>query len=168
MTVWLGAAALGAFGFFHMPLRPSLSTPPLAKSGSFTATPTTSVPAYTALCYAIDGDTLRCGPGYVRRIRLLGIDAAELPGHCRKGRDCAPGDPWAHKRALAAFANQTLTIYPLKQDVYGRTVAIVRNTVGVNASCFMLQFGATYRPSYDERDLIADECRPGHGRTNVN
>lgn len=30
-------------------------------------------------CRAVDGDTLRCGQ---ERVRLLGIDAPEMPGHC--------------------------------------------------------------------------------------
>lgn len=34
------------------------------------------------LLVAIDGDTLRCGR---ERIRLLGTDAPELPGHCQRG-----------------------------------------------------------------------------------
>lgn len=42
-------------------------------------------------CTVTDGDTIRCG---AERIRLLGIDAPELPGHCRSGRACAPGDPY--------------------------------------------------------------------------
>lgn len=33
-------------------------------------------------CTVTDGDTLRCGSEW---IRLLGIDALELPGHCRSG-----------------------------------------------------------------------------------
>src|SRR3546814_3997050 len=45
-------------------------------------------------CHAIAGDTLRCGRV---RIRLLGIAAAEQPGHCRQGRQCAPGDPRAQR-----------------------------------------------------------------------
>ena len=31
-------------------------------------------------CTVVDGDPLRCGS---ERVRLLGIDAPELPGHCR-------------------------------------------------------------------------------------
>ena len=31
-------------------------------------------------CVAIDSDTLRCGQ---ERVRLIGIDASELAGHCR-------------------------------------------------------------------------------------
>lgn len=54
-----------------------------------------------ALAVAIDGDTLRCkGLG---RVRLARIDAPELPGHCHRGRHCAPGDPVASKAALQAL-----------------------------------------------------------------
>src|ERR1700712_1173347 len=48
-------------------------------------------------CRVVDGDTLRCGN---ERVRLLGIDAPELPGHCRIGRACAPGDPYASTASL--------------------------------------------------------------------
>ena len=42
-----------------------------------------------------DGDTLRCQDG--TRIRLSGIDAPELDGHCQPGRACVPGDPLASR-----------------------------------------------------------------------
>lgn len=45
----------------------------------------------------IDGDTFDCGS---TRIRLSGIDAPELPGHCRQGRQCTPGDPYASTQYL--------------------------------------------------------------------
>ena len=64
------------------------------------------------VAYVNDGDTLRCQDG--ARIRLAGIDAAELPGHCRPGRHCAPGDPYAAKRAL-------------EQLVLGRTLRCLAN-----------------------------------------
>lgn len=74
-------------------------------------------------CIAVDGDTLRCGS---ERIRLNGIDAPELPGHCRKGRSCAPGDPLASQRALAnRIAGQRLIIRRWGTDHYGRTIASV-------------------------------------------
>lgn len=50
---------------------------------------------------AIDGDTLRCGG--VGLVRLARIDAPEMAGHCRRGRQCAPGDPVAAKAALSAM-----------------------------------------------------------------
>lgn len=72
---------------------------------------------------AIDGDTLRCGR---ERIRLLGIDAPEMPGHCRRGRTCVVGDPVAAKAALAAaIARGPATIKRRGRDRYGRTLARV-------------------------------------------
>lgn len=106
-------------------------------------------------CVAIDGDTLRCGS---TRIRLLGVDAAELPGHCRAGRDCAPGDPFAQQEALARFATGPLTVSPVTTDRYGRTVASVTNASGQNASCAALAAGATYKPQWDSRSKIQVTC----------
>lgn len=108
------------------------------------------------VCRVSDGDTVRLCSG--ERVRLLGIDAAELPGHCRKGRDCAPGDPFAQQRALAAFIGSgTVRIEPVKHDRYGRIVGIVRVN-GVNASCVMLRAGARYVPRWDDGGLVAKEC----------
>jgi len=73
-------------------------------------------------CSATDGDTIRCGD---ERIRLLGIDAPELPGHCRVGRDCAPGDPHASTNNLKAAMSGSLTIKRIGEDHYGRTLALV-------------------------------------------
>jgi micrococcal nuclease len=56
----------------------------------------------------LDGDTFVCASGV--RVRLRAIDAPEMPGHCRRGRQCAPGDPYASKAALTRLAyRQTLT-----------------------------------------------------------
>ena len=48
--------------------------------------------------YVTDGDTFRCSNG--TRVRLSSIDTPEMPGSCRQGRACAPGDPYAAKAAL--------------------------------------------------------------------
>jgi len=106
-------------------------------------------------CKAIDGDTLRCGSV---RVRLVGIDAAELPGHCRTGRTCAEGDPYKQRVALAELAANPLTIVPLKLDKYQRIIARIRNTDGQDLSCAMLAAGATYRPDWDEGKIIARTC----------
>lgn len=79
--------------------------------------------ALTCLLIAIDGDTLRCGK---ERIRLLGIDAPEMPGHCRRGRKCVEGDPYASKAALAAMLKGKAAIERRGRDRYGRTLARVR------------------------------------------
>jgi endonuclease YncB( thermonuclease family) len=80
--------------------------------------------ALSCILVAVDGDTLRCGS---ERIRLLGIDAPELPGHCRRGRKCVDGDPYASKAALANLvASGPATIARRGHDRYGRTLARVR------------------------------------------
>lgn len=108
-----------------------------------------------AACTATDGDTIRCGD---ERIRLNGIDAPELAGHCRQGRNCAPGDPAASKAHLAALLTGPATIQPLKLDRYGRTVAMVR--VGpIDLSCAQLKAAqAVYRPEWDEGRRLARTC----------
>lgn len=77
----------------------------------------------SCLLVAIDGDTLRCGR---ERIRLLAIDAPEMPGHCRRGRRCVPGDPHASKAALAGALRGRADIARQGRDRYGRTLARVR------------------------------------------
>ncbi len=54
---------------------------------------------------AIDGDTLRCA-NIDPAVRLTGIDAPELPGHCRRGRDCAPVDPFIPRDVLTYLLGQ--------------------------------------------------------------
>jgi micrococcal nuclease len=86
---------------------------------------------------AIDGDTIRCA-NLPQSIRLLGIDAPELPGHCRRGRVCTPGDPFAARAALAALlATGPVQIFATGTDRYGRMLA--RVTAGrVDTSCRLL------------------------------
>ena len=107
--------------------------------------------------YVVDGDTLRCGD---LRLRLLGIDAPELPVHCAHYRDCAPGNGWAAKRSLGeALRNGRLTYSIVTTDRYGR--AVVMAWAGrVNLSCWQLQRGqAVYKPHWDNGGLVAAECR---------
>jgi endonuclease YncB( thermonuclease family) len=86
---------------------------------------------------AIDGDTLACA-NLARHVRLAGIDAPELPGHCRRGRVCTPGDPFAARAALAALlATGPVQIFATGTDRYGRMLA--RVTAGrVDTSCRLL------------------------------
>lgn len=89
-----------------------------------------------AAALAIDGDTLRCSniEAARGRVRLARIDAPELPGHCRSGRDCAQGDGVKSRDGLARLIRGT----PVKcrqvdasprntgfqsHDPYGRIVA---------------------------------------------
>jgi endonuclease YncB( thermonuclease family) len=110
----------------------------------------------TTQCAPIDGDTLRCGN---ERVRLLGIDAPELPGHCRKGRACAPGDPVKSKAHLAKLIRGGVTIAPITRDRYGRTVAQVY-AGSKNAACEQLRAGmAMYVAKWDNGRRLARECR---------
>lgn len=89
---------------------------------------------------AVDGDSLRCREQGA--VRLLGIDAPELPGHCRPGRVCTPGDGEASKRALAAMiAGRTVTCESRQRDNYGRLLARC-SVAGVgDLSCAMVARG---------------------------
>jgi micrococcal nuclease len=108
-------------------------------------------------CRAIDGDTIRCDG--MRRVRLLGVDTAELPGHCREGRDCAPGDPVAQMQALQRFLDVGgIRIQPIKLDRYERAVAIVTNGNGDNASCAVIQAGARYVEKWDQGGFTGVTC----------
>jgi len=114
--------------------------------------------ALLAACTVTDGDTIVCSD---ERIRLLAIDAPEMPGHCRQGRKCVEGDPSASKRALERIIQgKTLTIERTGKDRYGRTTGVVY-AGGRNTSCLQLAAGhARYWARYDESELVAKDC-PG-------
>lgn len=84
-----------------------------------------------------DGDTLRCGGHH---IRLASIDAPEMPGHCRKGRRCTPGDPHAAKAYLEEITRGPVTCRRIDTDRYGRTVALCE-AGGRDLSCAMVEAG---------------------------
>ena len=108
-----------------------------------------------ANCRVVDGDTLRCGS---ERVRLLGIDAPELPGHCRTGRACAPGDPVASTSSLADALVGPLTIVRVGTDRYGRTLALV-SAGGRDLSCHQLSRSqAIYRSDWDDGGIVASRC----------
>lgn len=90
----------------------------------------------------LDGDTLNCGQ---QRVRLQGIDAPELEGHCRPGRECAPGDPQSSTENLRQLvAGGTLQCRHTDTDAYGRTVA--RCSVGeTDLSCAQIEGGYAIR-----------------------
>ena len=106
--------------------------------------------------YVVDGDTLRCGP---TRVRLLGIDAPEIE-HCPRWRVCAEGDGKASKRSLiVAIQRGPVRYQSVTVDRYGRQVAVVW-AGSVNLSCWQLERGqAVYKPKWDNRRLIARDCR---------
>lgn len=112
-----------------------------------------SAPDAAPTCVAVDGDTLRCGR---ERVRLLGIDAPELPGHCQQGRHCAPGDPYASTRSLQAGLRQgPVVIQRLGTDHYGRTLALVR-AGRADLSCWQLSHRqAIYKPFWDTGRALA-------------
>lgn len=94
-----------------------------------------------------DGDSLRCND---QRIRLLGIDAPEMPGSCRPGRECVQGDPYAARDHLVSLTRTTVRCTPEGQDRYGRTLA--RCTAnGVDLSCAMIRSGHAVRRYADIR-----------------
>jgi endonuclease YncB( thermonuclease family) len=106
-------------------------------------------------CTVTDGDTVRCGG---ERIRLLGIDAPELPGHCRPGRDCAPGDPYASTSNLSDALSGTIRITRVGEDHYGRTLATMAGSEG-DLSCWQLKHGqAIYKPQWDDGARVAHTC----------
>ena len=112
-------------------------------------------------CSVTDGDTLRCGRTAARteRVRLLGIDAPELPGHCRKGRVCAPGDPVAATESLrAALRRGPVTIRRFGTDRYGRTLALVA-AGRTDLSCWQLRARhAIYKPRWDNGGRVKAIC----------
>ena len=105
---------------------------------------------------AVDGDTLRCRYRAEAggRVRLAGIDAPEMPGHCRAPRNCAPGDPIAAKAKLAQLITgevrcKVVDASPFKRgfqqrDGYGRPVARCR-VGGVDLGAAMLAAGLVVR-----------------------
>jgi endonuclease YncB( thermonuclease family) len=106
-------------------------------------------------CSVTDGDTIRCGG---ERIRLLGIDAPELPGHCRQGRNCAPGDPYASTASLETAMVGSLTIERVGEDHYGRTLAVVAGDKG-DLSCWQLAHDQViYKADWDNGLRVARNC----------
>jgi endonuclease YncB( thermonuclease family) len=99
--------------------------------------------AATFLCaspYHSDGDNMRCR-GRAETVRLYGIDAPEMPGSCRPGRRCTPGNPYAardHLRRLTRGRRVMCTVRDV--DDYGRTVAEC-TADGRNISCAMIASG---------------------------
>jgi micrococcal nuclease len=90
---------------------------------------------------AIDGDTIACA-NLPQNVRLLGIDAPEMPGHCRRGRVCTPGDPFAARAVLSRLlASGEVVVRPGGHDRYGRMLARVDTPAG-DTSCQLIATGA--------------------------
>ena len=88
--------------------------------------------------YITDGDTLKCNG---TRIRLYSIDAPEMEGHCKEGRKCVDGDPYASKDYLISLTRSVVTCSPIEKDHYGRTVATCKSEQSENISCDMVKAG---------------------------
>ena len=73
---------------------------------------------------------------------VMGIDAPEMPGHCRAGRACTPGDGHRSKAVLAGLvATGQVSCQPSGFDRYGRTLA--RCSIGtVDLGCELIRAGA--------------------------
>lgn len=116
--------------------------------------------AVSTHCLAIDGDTIVCLVGNERvHIRLNGIDTPELPGHCRAGRTCAPGDPVAAKTAMSAMiSGKRVRWLNLGTDRYGRTIGQVK--VGqLDVQCAQLKAKlAIYKPHWDNKQTVKRAC----------
>lgn len=101
-----------------------------------------------------DGDTFRCSNG--TRIRLSSIDTPEMPGSCQPGRNCAPGNPYAAKAALARLiAGRTVQCEPVGKS-YNR-IAAWCSVGGQDLSCAMVRSGHAIRlPKFDREGRL---CR---------
>jgi endonuclease YncB( thermonuclease family) len=85
-----------------------------------------------------DGDTFRCTSG--TRVRLSSIDAPEMPGSCRPGRNCAPGNPYAAKAALQRLIGGR-TVQCEKVGMSYDRVAAWCSANGMDLSCAMVRGG---------------------------
>jgi endonuclease YncB( thermonuclease family) len=95
-----------------------------------------------AVSYVTDGDTFRCANG--TRVRLSSIDTPEMPGACRPGRSCAPGNPYAAKAALERLiGGRTVRCQPVGMS-YNR-VAAWCSVNGMDLSCAMIRNGHAVR-----------------------
>ena len=89
-----------------------------------------------------DGDTFRCSDG--TRVRLSAIDTPEMPGPCRPGRSCAPGDPYAAKAALERLIRGRTLQCEAVGTSYNRVTAWC-SAGGKDLSCAMVRSGHAVR-----------------------
>lgn len=102
-----------------------------------------------AVAYVHDGDSLRCADG--TRVRLHAIDTPEMPGACRPGRQCAPGDPYKAKAALEKIAAGKTLRCEKTGTSYNRVTAYC-SANGVDLSCAMFRSGYAVRLPQFDRD----------------
>ncbi|GGE05143.1 hypothetical protein GCM10011529_09410 [Polymorphobacter glacialis] len=87
-----------------------------------------------------DGDAIRCA-GDQGSMRLHGIDAPEMPGACRPGRDCTPGDPYAARNTLAGLTRgRNVRCEQVDTDHYGRKI-VSCEADGQDLGCAMIASG---------------------------
>jgi uncharacterized membrane protein YsdA (DUF1294 family) len=100
-----------------------------------------------------DGDNIRCR-NIDGSMRLHGIDAPEMPGACRPGRMCTPGDPYAARDHLRELTRgRSVTCEQVDTDRYGRRV-VACEAEGVDLACAMIADGFAV-PRYGDPG-----CRP--------
>lgn len=110
---------------------------------------------------AIDGDTIACGSQRPKlHIRLVGVDAPEMPGHCRPGRICVAGNPYQSKAYLQGALNLgPVWVYPITRDRFSRIVARVVTADGANVSCTMLEGNQAFpKIEWDTRRGARQDC----------
>lgn len=102
-----------------------------------------------------DGDNLRCA-NVAGSMRLQGIDAPEMPGACRPGRECVDGDPYAARDTLRGLtAGKTLQCVVEDRDIYGRDI-VNCSADGINISCAMIASGQAV-PRYAPLDCSGSD-----------
>ncbi len=111
-----------------------LETSPVTFISSMRTAPQREAEIICSRPHITDGDTFRCDG---QNIRLANIDAPELPGHCRAGRDCTAGNPHAARDYLHRLTRGRVECQRLSTDVYGRTIARCA-AGGQDLSCAMV------------------------------
>lgn len=97
----------------------------------------------------IDGDTI---VDHGRTIRIRGLDAPELHGHC-------PAETQLAMRArerLQQLLADGLSVYPSGRDRYGRILAVVRDARGQDVARIMIAEGLAH--PYDGRGPRGGWC----------
>lgn len=133
--IMLGCALI--FLFYAQALKNNDSTTPIASRTIEAVEKSNTESIVCASPYIIDGDTFSCNN---TRIRLYGIDAPEMPDHCRKGRRCTSGNPYKSKDHLETLTRDTVTCAAIEIDHYGRTIARCTSK-GEDLSCAMVEAG---------------------------
>lgn len=115
--------------------------------------------SFTCLAPVHDNaSTVRCA-NQPAIVRLMGIDTPAIPGSCKPGEYCPPGDPWAARDTLRALSlGRPLACEAEATDAEGRTLARCR-VEGVDLSCAMLASGHAV-PSRTAGDCDCAPMRP--------